>query len=248
MCTLGPATSSPEKIRALVDAGMDVARLNLSHGSYADHEQAYYDGPRPVISHYNNQFDMVLGGILQLARTEDPAWWDLFEPLARHVVDIDLYHTTRDRPAYNGGLFWFTDHYLDAATSTHRTYSRANRPAWNNTPPYNSRPGSSGTGSASAHSTSTGGPGGSAFGCGELAARKWSSWNPVRSLRRAISITPASDRWAATRRAVEPPAATGIGRSNRTRSRTGGPASPVRAAAAWAMASSPRTAGKSHCP
>ncbi len=28
-------------IRALVDAGMDVARLNLSHGSYADHEQAY---------------------------------------------------------------------------------------------------------------------------------------------------------------------------------------------------------------
>ena len=41
MCTLGPATSSLEKIRALVDAGMDVARLNLSHGSYADHEQAY---------------------------------------------------------------------------------------------------------------------------------------------------------------------------------------------------------------
>ncbi|HET7351663.1 MAG TPA: pyruvate kinase [Marmoricola sp.] len=41
VCTLGPATSSLEKIRALVDAGMDVARLNLSHGSYADHEQAY---------------------------------------------------------------------------------------------------------------------------------------------------------------------------------------------------------------
>ena len=41
MCTLGPATSSLEKIRALVEAGMDVARLNLSHGSYADHEQAY---------------------------------------------------------------------------------------------------------------------------------------------------------------------------------------------------------------
>ncbi len=41
VCTLGPATSSLEMIRALVDAGMDVARLNLSHGSYADHEQAY---------------------------------------------------------------------------------------------------------------------------------------------------------------------------------------------------------------
>ncbi|HET9899608.1 MAG TPA: pyruvate kinase, partial [Actinomycetes bacterium] len=27
VCTLGPATSSPEQVRALVDAGMDVARL-----------------------------------------------------------------------------------------------------------------------------------------------------------------------------------------------------------------------------
>jgi len=41
VCTLGPATSTPEQVRALVDAGMDVARLNLSHGSYADHEQVY---------------------------------------------------------------------------------------------------------------------------------------------------------------------------------------------------------------
>jgi pyruvate kinase len=41
VCTLGPATSTPERIRALVDAGMDVARLNMSHGSHADHERAY---------------------------------------------------------------------------------------------------------------------------------------------------------------------------------------------------------------
>jgi pyruvate kinase len=39
VCTLGPATSSPERIRGLVEAGMDVARLNFSHGSHADHEQ-----------------------------------------------------------------------------------------------------------------------------------------------------------------------------------------------------------------
>ena len=32
VCTLGPATSSPRTLRELVDAGMDVARLNLSHG------------------------------------------------------------------------------------------------------------------------------------------------------------------------------------------------------------------------
>jgi pyruvate kinase len=33
--------NTPERIRALVDAGMDVARMNLSHGAYADHEKVY---------------------------------------------------------------------------------------------------------------------------------------------------------------------------------------------------------------
>ena len=41
VCTLGPAVSGAEKIRELVEAGMDVARLNMSHGSYADHELNY---------------------------------------------------------------------------------------------------------------------------------------------------------------------------------------------------------------
>ncbi|QWC85560.1 pyruvate kinase [Nocardioidaceae bacterium] len=45
VCTLGPATSSYEQIRALVDAGMNVARLNFSHGDPADH-QAVYDNVR----------------------------------------------------------------------------------------------------------------------------------------------------------------------------------------------------------
>jgi pyruvate kinase len=41
VCTLGPATSSAEQVHALVDAGMDVARLNLSHGAYTQHEEQY---------------------------------------------------------------------------------------------------------------------------------------------------------------------------------------------------------------
>ncbi|RAV32398.1 pyruvate kinase [Corynebacterium heidelbergense] len=41
VCTLGPAVASLEKIRGLVDAGMDVARLNFSHGEHADHERNY---------------------------------------------------------------------------------------------------------------------------------------------------------------------------------------------------------------
>ncbi|AWK08009.1 pyruvate kinase [Streptomyces spongiicola] len=41
VCTLGPSTDSYQQIKALVDAGMDVARLNLSHGTHADHEERY---------------------------------------------------------------------------------------------------------------------------------------------------------------------------------------------------------------
>ena len=41
VCTLGPATSSPEIIKNLVAAGMNVARLNLSHGEQADHARSY---------------------------------------------------------------------------------------------------------------------------------------------------------------------------------------------------------------
>ena len=39
VCTLGPASSTPERLAELVAAGMDVARLNMSHGDYADHER-----------------------------------------------------------------------------------------------------------------------------------------------------------------------------------------------------------------
>jgi pyruvate kinase len=41
VCTMGPATASPERIRGLVEAGMDVARLNFSHGSHEDHQQVF---------------------------------------------------------------------------------------------------------------------------------------------------------------------------------------------------------------
>lgn len=37
VATIGPASSSPEMIRLLIEAGMDVARLNFSHGKYDDH-------------------------------------------------------------------------------------------------------------------------------------------------------------------------------------------------------------------
>ncbi|GAA1164566.1 pyruvate kinase [Kitasatospora gansuensis] len=41
VCTLGPATDSYEQLKAIVEAGMNVARLNMSHGSHAEHEERY---------------------------------------------------------------------------------------------------------------------------------------------------------------------------------------------------------------
>lgn len=41
VCTLGPATATEERIRELVESGMDVARLNFSHGDHSDHAENY---------------------------------------------------------------------------------------------------------------------------------------------------------------------------------------------------------------
>ena len=39
ICTVGPATSAPDRLQALVEAGMNMARLNFSHGAYEVHAQ-----------------------------------------------------------------------------------------------------------------------------------------------------------------------------------------------------------------
>ncbi len=41
VCTLGPATSSEDAITKLIEAGMNVARMNFSHGDYADHAKVH---------------------------------------------------------------------------------------------------------------------------------------------------------------------------------------------------------------
>jgi hypothetical protein len=102
---------------------------------YADHEGA-------LVSHYNNQYDSVAGFITRFVQTGDHRWWELADQLAGHVTDIDLYHTSRDRAAYNGGYFWHTQHYQAAGTATHRAYSK--------------RTGSSGGGPCSEHNYTTG--------------------------------------------------------------------------------------------
>ncbi|MDO5662355.1 MAG: pyruvate kinase [Brachybacterium sp.] len=41
VCTLGPATNTYDHIRTLIESGMNVARMNLSHGTHEDHEKVY---------------------------------------------------------------------------------------------------------------------------------------------------------------------------------------------------------------
>lgn len=41
VCTLGPAVDSFEQLKALIEAGMTVARFNMSHGTQAEHQERY---------------------------------------------------------------------------------------------------------------------------------------------------------------------------------------------------------------
>lgn len=93
---------------------------------WADHETVGAPDGRPRVSHYNNQYDVIFGAAMHYMSTGDRAWFELMQDYARHVIDIDLYHTGRDRPAFNRGMFWHTEHYSEAKTATHRAYSRLN--------------------------------------------------------------------------------------------------------------------------
>jgi len=92
---------------------------------YGDHEGVRHTGPGPLVSHYNNQYDVIGGFASQFLRSADVRWWTMMEELATHVIDIDIYHSQQDKWAYTHGLFWHTYHYGDADTATHRSYPRA---------------------------------------------------------------------------------------------------------------------------
>lgn len=136
VAALVPAAADPHHTYlALVDIALDPAHGFLAKRERfdeygwrhfgdlpADHESAFQPDDRPFISHYNNQYDAIAAFAMHFLRTGDARWRHLMNDLARHVRDIDIYHTREDKAAYNGGLFWHTYHYVDAGTSTHRTY------------------------------------------------------------------------------------------------------------------------------
>jgi pyruvate kinase len=97
VCTLGPAVDGAERTRALVDAGMDVARLNFSHGSHEEHERRYHAvreaahaAERPVGTLADLQ-----GPKIRLGRFADPpVHW---QPGERVVITAEPVLGTHDR-------------------------------------------------------------------------------------------------------------------------------------------------------
>lgn len=91
VCTLGPATNSREKIDELIEAGMDVARMNFSHGDHSDHEAVYHtvraaseglDRPIGILADLQ-------GPKIRLGRFEDgPVMWETGEKVSITVDDV----------------------------------------------------------------------------------------------------------------------------------------------------------------
>ncbi|MGO9286311.1 MAG: pyruvate kinase [Mycobacterium sp.] len=90
VCTLGPATSSDETVKALVEAGMDVARMNFSHGDYSDHKAAY-DRVRAASNATGRAVGLLAdlqGPKIRLGRFADgPTYWADGETVCITVAD-----------------------------------------------------------------------------------------------------------------------------------------------------------------
>src|SRR5215218_2825197 len=97
VATLGPASSSPEMIRALFEAGADVFRFNFSHGSHAEH-QTRYDIVRAIEQETGRPIAVLAdlqGPKLRVGRlAEGPVTLDEGE---RVRFDLDPAPGTRDR-------------------------------------------------------------------------------------------------------------------------------------------------------
>jgi len=95
VCTLGPATATDEAVRALVEAGMDVARLNFSHGDYTDHEANYkrVRAASDVTGHAVGILADLQGPKIRLGRfAAGPTYWAADETVRITVDDCEGTH------------------------------------------------------------------------------------------------------------------------------------------------------------
>ncbi len=97
VCTMGPAVEAPEKVAELIAAGMNMARLNLSHGDYSEH-QARLDRVRDAAKKAGKAVAILVdlqGPKIRLARFKDGphdlARGDIF------TITTDEVEGTKDR-------------------------------------------------------------------------------------------------------------------------------------------------------
>jgi pyruvate kinase len=94
VCTLGPASSSPERIASLIRAGMDVARINFSHGNREVHavtmravRQTAEELGRPIAILADLQGPKIRVGALAMPVTLRPGDIATFAPEGEHTID-----------------------------------------------------------------------------------------------------------------------------------------------------------------
>src|SRR5690242_492532 len=95
VCTLGPATDTVERCRALVEAGMDVARLNFSHGAHSEHGRRYHEVRQAAESAGRNVAVLadLQGPKIRLGRFVDgPVQWATGERVRITVEDVEGSH------------------------------------------------------------------------------------------------------------------------------------------------------------
>src|SRR5690242_7115166 len=95
VCTLGPATDTPERARALVEAGMDVARLNFSHGVHSEHGRRFHEVRQAAAAAHRNVAVLadLQGPKIRLGRFADgPVEWATGERVRITVEDVEGTH------------------------------------------------------------------------------------------------------------------------------------------------------------
>ncbi|KAL2548088.1 Plastidial pyruvate kinase 3 [Forsythia ovata] len=76
VCTIGPSTSSREMIWKLAEAGMNVARLNMSHGNHASHQKTI-----DLVKEYNAQFEEKVVAIMLDTKGPEVRSGDVVQPI-----------------------------------------------------------------------------------------------------------------------------------------------------------------------
>ncbi|BAU00362.1 Pyruvate kinase isozyme [Vigna angularis] len=89
VCTIGPSTSSRDMIWSLAEAGMNVARLNMSHGDHASHLQTI-----ELVREYNAQFQDKVVAIMLDTKGPEVRSGDVPQPISLKEGQ-EFYFTTR---------------------------------------------------------------------------------------------------------------------------------------------------------